>query len=245
MAFRSQAVGLPLLSTDRSGAHPPQNRRHHRNCRDVGARSSGLPDGHPRNTSADTRPHDAVIEPAEAPARARIPRPARGRAARSRPSQPPRTRPAARPVGRPHGEKAVVVLLDAAAATHGDESRIPHLGENHPSTHSRSLRPSLVGNGIGGRRSSLAGVGRSPDAGKGDAGQSRLLDQQQTLSRRGGRGRGAEGQAGGAGPKGRSGLAYDSDSYLWGLRSDNGARLERPALSGGRGKRVNMPSRTI
>jgi hypothetical protein len=36
-----------------------------------------------------------------------------------------------RAVGRPDCEEAVVVILEAAAATHGDEPRIPDLGEDH------------------------------------------------------------------------------------------------------------------
>src|SRR5437773_5477248 len=37
-----------------------------------------------------------------------------------------------RAVSRPDPQKAVIVVLEAAAATHGDEPRIPDLGENHP-----------------------------------------------------------------------------------------------------------------
>jgi hypothetical protein len=36
-----------------------------------------------------------------------------------------------RAVGRPHREKAVIVVLEGPAATHGDEPRIPDLGEDH------------------------------------------------------------------------------------------------------------------
>jgi hypothetical protein len=36
-----------------------------------------------------------------------------------------------RAVGRPDRQKAVIVVLEAAAATPGDEPRIPDLGENH------------------------------------------------------------------------------------------------------------------
>ena len=34
-------------------------------------------------------------------------------------------------VSRPDRQKAVIVVLEAAAATHGDEPRIPNLGEDH------------------------------------------------------------------------------------------------------------------
>ena len=37
-----------------------------------------------------------------------------------------------RAVSRPDPQKAVIVVLEAAAATHCDEPRIPDLGENHP-----------------------------------------------------------------------------------------------------------------
>ena len=36
-----------------------------------------------------------------------------------------------RAVSRPDCQKAVIVVLEAAAATHGDEPRIPDLGEDH------------------------------------------------------------------------------------------------------------------
>ena len=36
-----------------------------------------------------------------------------------------------RAVSRPHRQKAVIVVLEGPAATHGDEPRIPDLGENH------------------------------------------------------------------------------------------------------------------
>jgi hypothetical protein len=36
-----------------------------------------------------------------------------------------------RAVSRPDRQKAVIVVLEAAAATHGDEPRIPDLGEDH------------------------------------------------------------------------------------------------------------------
>ena len=36
-----------------------------------------------------------------------------------------------RAVGRPHREKAMVVVLEGPAATHGDEPGIPNLGEDH------------------------------------------------------------------------------------------------------------------
>jgi len=37
--------------------------------------------------------------------------------------------------GRPHREKTMVVVLEGPAATHGDEPRIPDLGENHQFAH--------------------------------------------------------------------------------------------------------------
>ena len=37
-----------------------------------------------------------------------------------------------RAVSRPDPQKAVIVVLEAAAAKHCDEPRIPDLGENHP-----------------------------------------------------------------------------------------------------------------
>ena len=36
-----------------------------------------------------------------------------------------------RAVGRPHREQAMIVVLEGPAATHGDEPRIPDLGEDH------------------------------------------------------------------------------------------------------------------
>jgi hypothetical protein len=36
-------------------------------------------------------------------------------------------------VGRPDRQEAMVVVLEAAAATHRDESRIPDLGKDHQS----------------------------------------------------------------------------------------------------------------
>jgi hypothetical protein len=36
-----------------------------------------------------------------------------------------------RAVGRPHREKTMIVVLEGPAATHGDEPRIPDLGEDH------------------------------------------------------------------------------------------------------------------
>ena len=38
-------------------------------------------------------------------------------------------------VSRPHREKTMIVVLEDPAATHGDESRIPDLGEDHQSAH--------------------------------------------------------------------------------------------------------------
>ena len=43
-----------------------------------------------------------------------------------------------RAVGRPHREKTVIVVLEGPAATHGDEPRIPDLGEDHEICPSRS-----------------------------------------------------------------------------------------------------------
>jgi hypothetical protein len=43
-----------------------------------------------------------------------------------------------RAVGRPQREKPVIVVLEDPAATHGDEPRVPDLGEYH------QLRISLV-----------------------------------------------------------------------------------------------------
>src|SRR5207302_3399427 len=37
-----------------------------------------------------------------------------------------------RAFGRPDRQQAVIVVLEAAAATHGDEPRIPVLGQDHP-----------------------------------------------------------------------------------------------------------------
>jgi hypothetical protein len=36
-----------------------------------------------------------------------------------------------RAVGRPDGEKTMIVIVEGAAATHGDEPKIPDLGEDH------------------------------------------------------------------------------------------------------------------
>ena len=38
-----------------------------------------------------------------------------------------------RAVGRPHGEQAVIVVLEAAAATHGNEPGVTDLGQDHVS----------------------------------------------------------------------------------------------------------------
>lgn len=40
-----------------------------------------------------------------------------------------------RAVSRPHREQVMIVVLEAAAATNGDEPRIPDLGEDHQSGH--------------------------------------------------------------------------------------------------------------
>ena len=52
-----------------------------------------------------------------------------------------------RAVGRPHREKTVIVVLEGPAATHGDEPRIPDLGEDHQSAHLALV--SAKGSGIG------------------------------------------------------------------------------------------------
>jgi hypothetical protein len=44
-----------------------------------------------------------------------------------------------RAVSRPDGEKAVIVVLEATAATHGDEPRIPDLGKDHKFAEARSI----------------------------------------------------------------------------------------------------------
>jgi hypothetical protein len=49
-----------------------------------------------------------------------------------------------RAIGRPHCEEVVIVILEAAAATHGDESGVSDLGEDDLSAHSCSSRPSPV-----------------------------------------------------------------------------------------------------
>jgi hypothetical protein len=40
-----------------------------------------------------------------------------------------------RAVRRPHREKAMIIVLEGPAATHGDEPRIPDLGEDHLFAH--------------------------------------------------------------------------------------------------------------
>jgi hypothetical protein len=47
--------------------------------------------------------------------------------------------PVLRAVSRPDGEKAVIVVLEATAATHGDEPRIPDLGKDHKFAEARSI----------------------------------------------------------------------------------------------------------
>ena len=64
-----------------------------------------------------------------------------------------------RAVGRPDREKAVIVVLEAAAATHGDEPRIPDLREDHgPDRTTRDHR------GVPGRtgRAYNSGMRRAP-----------------------------------------------------------------------------------
>jgi len=55
-----------------------------------------------------------------------------------------------RAVSRPHREKTMIVVLEGPAATHGDEPRIPDLGEDHQVA-SLALA-SAKGSGIGPRR---------------------------------------------------------------------------------------------
>ncbi len=50
-----------------------------------------------------------------------------------------------RAVGRPHRQQAMIVVLEAAAATHGDEPRIPDLGEDHQLPISLSCPPTVAG----------------------------------------------------------------------------------------------------
>jgi hypothetical protein len=45
--------------------------------------------------------------------------------------------PVLRAVSRPHREKTMIVVLEDPAATHGDKPRIPDLGEDHETTHTR------------------------------------------------------------------------------------------------------------
>src|SRR6266542_7127896 len=65
-----------------------------------------------------------------------------------------------RAVSRPHREKTMIVVLEGPAATHGDEPRIPDLGEDHQ--FARLALVSAKGSGIGLRRTCLPMVGRSP-----------------------------------------------------------------------------------
>ena len=62
-------------------------------------------------------------------------------------------------VSRPDREKAMIVVLEGPAATHGDEPRIPDLGKDHQSAH--LARVSAKGSKIGLRRACLPMVGRS------------------------------------------------------------------------------------
>ena len=52
-----------------------------------------------------------------------------------------------RAVSRPHRDKTMIVVLEGPAATHGDEPRIPDLGEDHQSAHLALV--SAKGSGIG------------------------------------------------------------------------------------------------
>jgi hypothetical protein len=64
-----------------------------------------------------------------------------------------------RAVGRPDRQKAVIAILEAAAPTHGDESRVPDLGEDHEFAN-LSLVAAEVSR-IGLRRTVLSKGGRS------------------------------------------------------------------------------------
>jgi hypothetical protein len=55
-----------------------------------------------------------------------------------------------RAVSRADRQKAVIVVLEAAAATHGDEPRIPDLGEDHKFAISFSWPPRVAGSASGG-----------------------------------------------------------------------------------------------
>ena len=50
-----------------------------------------------------------------------------------------------RAVSRPDRQKAVIIVLEAAAATHGDEPRIPDLGEDHQLPISLLCPPRVAG----------------------------------------------------------------------------------------------------
>ena len=63
----------------------------------------------------------------------------------------------------------MVVVLEAAAATHGDEPGIPDLGEDHQSAHLASL--SAKGRHRNRPPTRFPTVGRSPSTGKRDDGQ--------------------------------------------------------------------------
>src|SRR6266487_2785960 len=63
----------------------------------------------------------------------------------------------------------MIVVLEAAAATHGDEPRIPDLGEDHQSAHLAAL--SAKGRHRSRPPTRLPMVGRSPSTGKRDDGQ--------------------------------------------------------------------------
>jgi hypothetical protein len=65
-----------------------------------------------------------------------------------------------RAVGRPDREKAMIVVMESPAATHGDEPRIPDLGEDHQFANLALV--SAKGSQIGLRRTCLPMVGRSP-----------------------------------------------------------------------------------
>jgi len=68
-------------------------------------------------------------------------------------------------VSRPHRKKTMIVILEDPAATHGDEPRIPDLGEDHQLVHLAFV--SANGSKIGLRRTCLPMVGL-PSSGKRD-----------------------------------------------------------------------------
>jgi hypothetical protein len=61
-----------------------------------------------------------------------------------------------RAVSRPDREQVMIVVLEGPAATHGDEPRIPDLGEDHSETIRNGYRPSVRGS----RTTTAVSVGR-------------------------------------------------------------------------------------